>query len=500
MNNKLYIGIDVSKDWVDIAVHGQREVVRIANTACALTDWVGQLDPARIGLICFEPTGGYERTLRHCLTAAPLRHVRVHPNEVVAFRRWRGIKAKTDAMDARLLAEFCAEELAGRGLAGMIEGDEALCALSVRRRQIVGLCQMEACRLAGAQGLPTEDSIRTVLDALTRSAKEIEARIAAHIDSDPRLSAYAANLSSFKGVGPVSVHTLMGELPELGTLNRQQIAALVGVAPRQNESGKQRGRATTGFGRPGVRQVLFNIARVAIQHNPAMREVYRHLTEDNKRPGKVAIMAVMRRILVILNAIARDNQPWKGAEAVTPRSRKVVGKMPARATVQSQAAAGILSTALRDSPHRPSRDEIPAVETTEAVVQPAEPRPDSPAIASRDVIHASPSRRGRKPKGERAMTGAERQARYRARQTSDIAHENPPTPAPRDKPARLTRPRRWNNAIGELKALVDEYTAWHEAMPEQLRNTPTGEALQVIVELDLEDIASIQLPKGFGRD
>ena len=313
MNNKLYIGIDVSKDWVDIAVHGQRQVIRVANTPTALVEWVEQLDPARIGLICFEPTGGYERALRHCLGDARLHYVRVHPNQVVAYRRQRGVKAKTDAMDARLLAVLCADALAGCGLAGMIEGDETLCALSVRRRQIVGLHQMEACRLVAARGLATEDSTRTVMNALTRSQEDIEARIAAHIANNPQQSRLSANLRSFKGVGPVGVHTFMGELPELGTLKGKQIAALVGIAPLQNDSGKHKGRATTGFGRPGVRQVLFNIARVAIQHNPDMCEVYRHLTKDNNRPPKVAMVAVTRRILVILNAIARDNQPCNGA-------------------------------------------------------------------------------------------------------------------------------------------------------------------------------------------
>lgn|GEM_PF-52566 len=494
MNDKLYIGIDVSKDWVDIAVHGQHRVVRIANTEAALAAWASQLDPTRIGLICFEPTGGYERALRHRLGAAELRYIRVHPNQVVAYRRQRGIKAKTDAMDARLLAAFCAEELAGRGLAGTIEGDETLCALSVRRRQIVGLRQMEACRLASAAGLPTEDSIRTVMDALGQGLKDIEARIAAHIARNPRQSQLSANLRSFTGVGQVGVHTFIGELPELGCLNGKQIASLVGEAPIQTESGKYKGRATTGFGRPGVRHVLFNIARVAIRHNPAMREVYRHLTEDNGRPAKVALVAVMRRILVILNAIARDNQPWKGATAVAPRSPAAVGKRPAEATVRSQAAAGLLSIAAGDSPRVPLRDEIPVAVPAMADVR------ENPVTASRDEIEVGASRRGRKPQGERAMTGAERQARYRARQTGDSARATPTIPAPRGKPVKPTRPQRWNRAVQELTALIDEYRASYDATPEQLRDTPTGEALQAIAEMDLEEIVAIQPPKGFGRD
>ena len=315
MHDKLYIGIDVSKDWIDIAIHGQPKAIRIGNCETAIGNWIATLVPQRIALACFEPTGGYERVLRHCLRAAHLPFVRVHPNEVVAYRTMRGVKAKTDAKDAVLLSDFCAQELSARGTVA-IEVDEVLRELSARRRQLIGMRQAEHCRLATTAGAAALASIATVIQALGDSLIAIEAEIDSHIAASSALQTLAGNLRSFKGVGPVTVHTMLAELPELGRLTGKEIAALVGLAPRQNDSGKRRGRATTGHGRPGVRQVLFNAARAAIRFNPAMRGFFERLVTVNKRPGKVALIAVMRKILVILNAIARDGAPWKGTEVV----------------------------------------------------------------------------------------------------------------------------------------------------------------------------------------
>ena len=313
MHDKLHIGIDVSKDWIDIAIHGQPKAVRIDNCETAIGTWVATLVPERVALICFEPTGGYERVLRHCLGAAKLPFARVHPNEVVAYRKMRGVKAKTDAKDAVLLSDFCALELSNRGRSA-IETDEVLRELSARRRPLIDMRQAERCRLPTTAGAVAQASIETVIEALNDSLIRIEAEIDRPIAASPALRTLADNLRSFKGVGPVTVHTMLAEWPELGQLTGKEIAALVGLAPQQNDSGKHRGRAATGHGRPGVRQVLFNAARAAIRFNPAMRAFFDRLVTVNKRPGKVALTAVMRKILVILNAIARDGAPWKGAE------------------------------------------------------------------------------------------------------------------------------------------------------------------------------------------
>ncbi len=315
MDGKFYIGIDVSKDWLDIAGHdavgqGVGRAVRIANTAAAVTAWRVTLEPSQIGLIAFEPTGGYERVLRQDLVAAKLPFARVHPNEVAAFRTRCGVKAKTDARDAQLLAEFAARELSRRALGCGVEGDLALREMTVRRRQLVDLLQAERCRAAIAQAGIVRADIGGIIDALTASLDAIEAAIAARIAANAELARRAANLRTLKGNGPVTVHTLIAELPELGLLTGKEIAALVGLAPRNRESGKRVARASTGHGRPGVRRVLFNAARSAIRWNSIMRDFYQRLVSHNKRPGKVALTAVMRKLLVTLNAIARDNQPW----------------------------------------------------------------------------------------------------------------------------------------------------------------------------------------------
>lgn len=314
MQDKLYVGVDVSAEWLDIAERGRPEVIRIANTTEAIEPWIAGVDEQEIGLIVFEPTGGYERLLRRALSAAGLPFARVHPNEIVAYRYARGVKAKTDRIDARLLADFAATELAHRGLEPLVEGDDELRELTTRRRQLVELLQAEQSRARLVESQAVRQGLETVIDALTTALRAVETAINDHIAQQPDLAATAERLRSLTGIGPITVSTLMGELPELGRFSGKEIAALVGLAPQTRESGKSRSHARTGHGRPGVRRVLFNAARSAIRHNPVMRAFYETLVRDNQRPGKVALTAVMRKMLVTLNAIARDQQPWRHAK------------------------------------------------------------------------------------------------------------------------------------------------------------------------------------------
>lgn len=315
MPDKLYIGADVSKGWIDVAIYGQPATLRVRQDRDAISAWLASLDPASVGLVAFEPTGGYERLLRRCLRDAGLAVARVHPNQIVAFRARRGVRAKTDRIDARLLAEFAALELSHRGLAPLLASDDGLRALAARRRQLVALLQAERCRSELAEPGPVRNSLEQVIAVLTAQLDLIEAAIDAAIAANEQMVVMAALLRSFKCVGRVTVFTLLAGLPELGLFSGKEIAALVGLAPFQRDSGKRRGRARTGYGRPEVREVLFNVARSAIQHNPRMREFYQRLVTANRRPGKVALTAVMRKVLVSLNAIARTREPWKGAVA-----------------------------------------------------------------------------------------------------------------------------------------------------------------------------------------
>jgi len=308
-----HIGIDVSKDWLDIAEAGVADTRRIDNQAETIRDWLDTTDPETIALVAFEPTGGYERLLRRCLVEAGVAFARVHPNALAAFRLRRGRKAKTDALDATLLADYARHDLAQRGLAPLMEADDTLRDLVVRRRQMVEMLHAERCRAAGTLQPLVHKTLITLIEALEQAIAAIEAALADHLAVEPNLAAMAANLRSLKGIGPITVYTLLGELPELGRCSGKEIASLVGLAPQTRQSGKSRYRAVTGHGRPGVRAVLFNAARSAIRANPELRQFYHRLVTDNRRPGKVALVAVMRKMLVILNAIARDQQPCKAA-------------------------------------------------------------------------------------------------------------------------------------------------------------------------------------------
>lgn len=306
--DKSIVGADVSKEWLDIAVAGGMRTERIANTPEAV---MALLDRQRPALVAFEPTGGYERVLQRALRARGILFVRVHPNDVIAFRKSRGIRAKTDRIDAGLIASFAADELMRRGLRTPIVADEILQELAARRRQLVDMRQAERCRLDLASTPAVRHSLSLTLEILEQSLRAVEREIAARIAADPELSQLSDLLQSVKGIGPITAMTLIAELPELGHLNAKEIAALVGLAPHTRESGKTHYHAATGHGRPSVRRVLFNAARSTIRSSSPLKDFYQRLVEQNQRPGKVALTAVMRKLLVTANAIARDRQPWR---------------------------------------------------------------------------------------------------------------------------------------------------------------------------------------------
>jgi transposase len=308
VTGKTIVGIDVAKGWLDIAIAGEAKTVRIDNTPEAVGAWLDRAPPA---LVAFEPTGGYERVLRQGLRERGILFARVHPNEVIAFRRSRGIKAKTDPIDARLIAAFADEELSRRGLRPSILGDDVLRELAARRRQVVESLQAERCRLALAQAPSVRQSLMLVIDVLEKSLAALEAGLAEHIAADPQTADLAAILQSIKGIGPITATTLIADLPELGHLSGKEIAALVGLCPHTRQSGRSRSREHTGHGRPAVRRVLFNAARAAIRYPSPFKIFYDRLVGQNQRPGKVALTAVMRKLLVTANAVARDMQPWK---------------------------------------------------------------------------------------------------------------------------------------------------------------------------------------------
>jgi transposase len=307
MTDKPIIGIDVSKNWLDIAIAGGNGADRVSNTSEAIGAWLDA--HADAALVAFEPTGGYERCLRQALESRGIAFARVHPNELIGFRKASGRKAKTDALDARLIAEFARDQLLQRPRRPPAPVNPALQALCARRRQLVDLLQAERCRRQLADDA-VRPSIDTIVAALEAALSGIEQQIGDRIQADPDLLGRSRLLQSFKCVGPITAMTLIADLPELGRCSSRQIASLVGLAPITRQSGKASYRAHTGHGRPTVRRVLFNVARTGIMHNPVLRAFYNRLVEVNHRPGKVALTAVMRKTIVILNAMATTNSPW----------------------------------------------------------------------------------------------------------------------------------------------------------------------------------------------
>jgi len=303
-SGEAFIGVDVSKAWIDVCRSGSRHVERVANTPDALAAWITQAQPM---LVAMEPTGGYERALCSALAEAGIRYVKFHPNAILAFRKARGLRAKTDRIDAMLIAHYLADAVGRADLPEAFRSDARLKALATRRRQLVEARQAEGCRADLADDPLIRESLTAVIGALTQSLDAIEAAIERHIASDGELDRLAKALRAVRGVGPVVAATLIADLPELGRLSGKEIAALVGLAPHTHESGKKTRQAKTGHGRPLVRNALFNAARAAIRHPSPMRDFYRRLVETNHRPGKVALTAVMRKILVIANAVARDH-------------------------------------------------------------------------------------------------------------------------------------------------------------------------------------------------
>lgn len=320
MADKPIAGVDVSKDWLDLCL-SDTIVERIANRREAITDWLDRTDP---GLIAFEPTGGYERLLVEVAGERDLLFRRVHPNQVIAYRTSRGIKAKTDRIDARLIRDFVLDGLGRSDWRTSLLADERLRELTARRRQLAAGLQAERCRLDLARLPAVRHSLEAVIAAIRQSLDGIEAEIVQAIAANPQAAERVGLLQTIFGVGPVIAATLTAELPELGLLSAKEIAALIGLAPRTKKSGKTHYQESTGHGRPGVRQALFNGARAAISHPSAFRDFYDRLVTQNRRPGKVALTAVMRKLLVTANAVARDRRPWHGAVEAPP-TRNPVG-------------------------------------------------------------------------------------------------------------------------------------------------------------------------------
>ena len=302
------VGIDVSKDWLDIAVSDARRPWRVPYSAAGLADLVATLRPLAPRRVVVEASGGYERRIAAALRAAELAVVVANPQRVREFARAAGVLAKTDRLDAAVLAHF-GDRLAPPLRPAPDPATLQLRALVARRRQLVAMLAQERQHGREAAGMVAED-VAVHVAFLQQRLAAVDDELAALVQRTPDWTAALARLTSVPGVGRRVALTLLAELPELGGLTGKQLAALVGVAPRTRQSGRWRGQARIGGGRASVRRVLYMAALVGSRHNPALRACYQRLVAAGK-PKKVALVACMRKLLLILNALQRDHTSWQ---------------------------------------------------------------------------------------------------------------------------------------------------------------------------------------------
>jgi transposase len=308
---EIVAGIDVAKSWLDVHVEPSGEAFRLGNEQAGMEALVKRIASLKVEAVAIEATGGLETLAAAALSAAGIPVIIVNPAQVRRFAEAMGKHAKTDAIDAAVIARFVlAAKLVPRPLRDA--ETRALGDIVARRRQIVQMIVAEENRARILTNRQTQKSIKRLLTALRRELESLDETLHDQIRASPAWRAKEDLLVSVPGVGAVSARTLIAELPELGTLGRRQIAALAGLAPWTRESGKWRGKSFIGGGRSKVRQVLFMAALVASRFNPVLKAFRDRLVAAGK-PRIVAIVATMRKLLTILNAIIRDQKPWQTA-------------------------------------------------------------------------------------------------------------------------------------------------------------------------------------------
>jgi len=302
------VGVDVSKAKLDVANGSKGTVETVANNAASIRKLIReQIASASATLVVVEATGGYESLFVDALHAANIPIAIVNPRRVREFAKGVGWDAKTDPIDAKVIAWY-GEVVAPKPSVAKTIAEKELTALVVRRRQLLKMINMESNRLEQASQAVAK-LIKTTLSAMKKQVKMLDELIAKGVLADVASEKKVEIMQSVKGIGPVAISTFVTELPELGELNRGQIAKLVGVAPINHDSGQHQGRRQTGAGRTSVRRVLYMAALVATRHNPRIRAFYQRLVASGK-PKKLALVAAMRKLLTILNTLIKRNECW----------------------------------------------------------------------------------------------------------------------------------------------------------------------------------------------
>lgn len=310
MENGVVVGIDVSKDRLDVHIRPGGEAFVVSRDAAGLDTAIGRLQPLTPQAVAVEATGGFETVVTASLAAAGLNVVVVNPAQVRAFAQALGRRAKTDPIDAAVIAHFV--EATRPAIRPLPDAEtQALADLVARRRQIIQMIGAERQREKRA-ALRLKKSILRLLKALERELAIVDQDIDDAVRGSPVWRAKEDSLQSVPGIGSTIARTIIAELPELGTLTRRQVAALVGLAPFTRQSGQWRGRSFIGGGRAAVRTALYMGALVAARFNPDLKAFRDRMVAAGK-PKMVALIAVARKLLTILNAILRDAKPWRHA-------------------------------------------------------------------------------------------------------------------------------------------------------------------------------------------
>jgi transposase len=312
MTSETFVGIDVSKRWLEVQVHGKGESWKVGNDAEGQITLVEQMKAVQADLIVFEATGGYERKAVKALSEGGFAVAVVNPTRVRRFAEGVGVLAKTDKIDAQVIAHF-ASVVRPPVNSRQTSLEERLAAFVERRRQLVVELTAEKNRRSTCPDC-VRDDLEDHIAWLEEHIDRLETEIQSCIDHNPEWQERAAIIDSVKGVGPVTASTMVADLPELGRLNRQKIAALVGVAPFNKDSGSKKRKRRIFGGRTGVRRTLFMATLSATKHNPVIRAFYQSLLARGKEK-KVALVACMRKLLVIINAMVRKGEFWRYSPA-----------------------------------------------------------------------------------------------------------------------------------------------------------------------------------------
>jgi transposase len=302
-----YAGIDVGKTWLDVAIYGKEETKRFQNDEAGIEDLLDHIIGMQPQLIAVEASGGYERQVVETLILREYQISVVNPTRVRALAKAMGLLAKTDRIDAQLIATY-AKKIQPESKKLQEKSEMELKALVIRREQLVEMRTSEKSRL-GTVSEKMKVVISEHIHWLTEQVDLIEIEMKQLLDYLPNWKTQTERLQTIPGVGFISAVTIVVDMPELGQLDRQKIAALAGLAPYNQDSGKKRGKRRIFGGRKKVRRVLYMSCLSAMIHNPVISKLYKRLIEKGK-VFKVAITACMRKLLVIINAMIRDKSTW----------------------------------------------------------------------------------------------------------------------------------------------------------------------------------------------